>query len=258
MQPSLFISHGAPTLPVTQSAARDFLTELGQHLEKPSAILVISAHWETATPTITVADVNTTIHDFYGFPRALYQLSYPAPGSQTLAETVSDLLCTAGLACQTDRQRGLDHGAWVPLLLMYPDADIPVIQLSLQQGLGPAHHLQIGRALEPLRRQNVLIIGSGAFTHDLSRFRGQSIDAPASPDVDAFADWMTERLLQPGNCDLITYRRQAPYAAVQHPSEEHLLPLFVARGAGGDQCTTRHLHRSTTYGMLRMDAFSFQ
>jgi 4,5-DOPA dioxygenase extradiol len=257
MQPSLFLSHGAPTLPLTDIPARNFLIDLGQKLEKPTAILMISAHWETTTPSVTVVDINQTIHDFYGFPRALYQLTYPAPGSKALAENVSDLLCTAGLACQTDHQRGLDHGAWVPLLLMYPNADVPVVQLSLQHGLGPAHHLQLGRALAPLRQQNVLIIGSGSFTHDLSRFRGQAIDSPATADVDAFGDWMTDALVQGRSCDLITYRRQAPFAAAHHPSEEHLLPLFVAQGAGGDQAKAQHLHRSTTFGCLRMDAFAF-
>ena len=258
MQPSLFLSHGAPTLPLTDSAVRDFLTGLGQSLARPSAILMVSAHWETTAPTVTLVDVNATIHDFYGFPRELYQLAYPAPGSAALAETVSDLLCAAGLACQTDHQRGLDHGAWVPLMLMYPAADIPIVQLSLQQGLGPAHHLQLGRALAPLRQQNVLVIGSGSFTHDLRRFRGQAIDSPAPADVDAFADWMTAGLLADRSCDLITYRRQAPFAAANHPSEEHLLPLFVARGAAGERSQAQHLHRSSNYGILRMDAFAFQ
>jgi 4,5-DOPA dioxygenase extradiol len=257
MQPSLFLSHGAPTLPLTDSTARDFLTGLGQRLERPKAILMVSAHWETTAPMVNIVEVNPTIHDFYGFPRALYELSYPAPGSAALAETVSDLLCTAGLACQSDHQRGLDHGAWVPLMLMYPAANIPVVQLSLQHGLGPAHHLQLGRALAPLREQNVLVIGSGGFTHDLRRFRGQAIDSPAPDDVDAFADWMTEGLLADRTCDLITYRRQAPFAAANHPSEEHLLPLFVARGAGGERSQIEHLHRSSNYGILRMDAFAF-
>lgn len=262
MLPSLFISHGAPTLSLTSCPARDFLVDLGQSLPRPRAILVISAHWETTTPTISAVAVNETIHDFYGFPRALYEMTYPAPGAPELAEALSDLLCTAGLACQIDHQRGLDHGAWVPLMLMYPAADIPVLQLSLQHGLGPAHHLQLGRALAPLREEGVLIIGSGSFTHDLSRFRGQTLDSPAAADVDAFADWMVARLLQGSSCDLITYRRQAPFAAANHPSEEHLLPLFVALGAGlsagGRQAKAEHLHKSTTFGFLRMDGFAFQ
>jgi len=257
MLPSLFISHGAPTLALTDCPARDFLADLGQRLAKPKAILVVSAHWETITPTVSAVASNETIHDFYGFPRALYEMTYPAPGQPELAETISDLLCTAGLACQIDHSRGLDHGAWVPLTVMYPDADIPVLQLSLQHGLGPAHHLQLGRALATLREQGVLIIGSGSFTHDLSRFRGQKIDSQPAPDIDAFADWMTGRLLEGSSCDLITYRRQAPFAAANHPSEEHLLPLFVAQGAGGPQAKAEHLHRSTTFGILRMDAFAF-
>lgn len=258
MQPSLFLSHGAPTLPLTSCPAHDFLAELGLQLKKPKAILVASAHWETATPAVSAVGSNETIHDFYGFPQALYQLTYPAPGLPALAETVSDLLCTAGLACQIDYNRGLDHGAWVPLMLMFPAADVPVLQLSLQRGLGPAHHLQLGRALAPLRDQDVLIIGSGSLTHDLSRFRGKRLDSPATPDVDAFADWMVDCLMRDATCDLLTYRRQAPYAAAHHPGEEHLLPLFVARGAGGDKTEVRHLHRSTTFGFLRMDAFAFQ
>jgi len=255
--PAIYLSHGGGPLPLQSPDWLRPLHQWARALPKPKAILVVSAHWETITPTVSAVASNETIHDFYGFPRALYEMTYPAPGQPELAETISDLLCTAGLACQIDHSRGLDHGAWVPLAVMYPDADIPVLQLSLQHGLGPAHHLQLGRALATLREQGVLIIGSGSFTHDLSRFRGQKIDSQPAPDIDAFADWMTGRLLEGSSCDLITYRRQAPFAAANHPSEEHLLPLFVAQGAGGLQAKAEHLHRSTTFGILRMDAFAF-
>ena len=143
--PSLFLSHGAPTLPLTDTPARNFLQHVGATLERPKAILVISAHWETARPTVSAVDRNDTIHDFGGFPRALYELRYPAPGSPTVAAQVSDLLQASGFDCEIDRSRGLDHGAWVPLLLMYPQADIPVLQLSVQPHLGPEHHLLMGR-----------------------------------------------------------------------------------------------------------------
>jgi 4,5-DOPA dioxygenase extradiol len=178
MFPAIFLSHGAPTLPLVEAPARDFLRGLGESLGKPRAIIVASAHWETSVPTFSSGARNTTIHDFYGFPRALYEMHYDPPGAPEIAEQASDLLAAAGLASKLDATRGLDHGAWVPLLLMFPAADIPVLQVSIQPHLGPAHHLQLGRALAPLREADVLIIGSGSYTHDLSRFRGAQIDAP--------------------------------------------------------------------------------
>ena len=257
-QPSLFLSHGAPTLPLTDAPARDFLQGLGNRLERPSAILVASAHWETAQPMAGGGAVNETIHDFYGFPRALYALRYPAPGAPLLAERASDLLCAAGIASGVDPARGLDHGAWVPLLMMYPDADIPVLQLSIQSHLGPAHHLQVGRALAPLRKDGVLIIGSGSFTHNLAEFGGHGPNDPAPDWANAFADWFDKALGEGRTCDLLTYRSQCPFAVRNHPTEEHLLPLYVALGAAGEGARAEHLHASATYGVLRMDAYGFR
>jgi 4,5-DOPA dioxygenase extradiol len=257
MFPSLFISHGSPMLALTPVPARDFLAGLGQRLGRPLAIVVASAHWETGRPTVNAVNRNDTIHDFSGFPRALYDLAYNAPGDPALAERVSDLLCAAGLAADVDRARGLDHGAWVPLLLAYPAADIPVLQVSVQSHLGPAHHLQVGTALAPLREEGVLVVGSGSFTHDLLRFRGQAVDAPEAPDVAAFADWMDAALREGRRCDLLTYRTRAPHAVQEHPTEEHLLPLFVAMGAAGDGARAERLHSSAEYGVLRMDAYAF-
>ena len=261
MHPSIFLSHGSPMLPLMQVPARAFLAGLGAEVTarhgRPKAILVASAHWETTLPTVNAVAVNETIHDFYGFPRPLYDLRYPAPGAPKLAEQVSDLLCAAGLESRIDRSRGLDHGAWCPLLLAWPQADIPVLQLSVQSTLGPAHHAQLGEALRPLREEGVLIIGSGSWTHDLRRFRGQGVDAPETPDVTAFSDWMDQAVMQGRRCDLLTYRRQAPFAAEQHPTEEHLLPLYVALGAGSAGMQAERLHSSTNYGMLRMDAYAF-
>ena len=157
---------------------------------------MISAHWETAVPTVNAVDSNETIHDFGGFPRALYDLRYPAPGSPTFAARVAEQLRAGGFDCNIDRRRGLDHGAWVPLLLMYPRADIPVLQLSVQPHLGPEHHLRVGRALAPLRQEGVLIIGSGSFTHDLSEFRGHSPNDPAPGWVNSFADWFDAALMK--------------------------------------------------------------
>ena len=256
--PSLFLSHGAPTLPLTDTPARTFLQQLGGTLARPKAILVISAHWETAVPTVSAVDRNETIHDFGGFPRALYDMRYPAPGSPPVAARVADLLRAAGLDCNTDRKRGLDHGAWVPLLLMYPQADIPVLQLSVQPHLGPEHHLRVGRALAALRQEGVLIIGSGSFTHDLSEFRGHGPNDPAPAWVNSFADWVDNALTKDQTEDLLDYRRQAPFAVKNHPTEEHLLPLYAALGAAGDNASAEHLHASSTYSVLRMDVYAFR
>ena len=257
MLPSLFISHGSPMLALTEAPARDFLRGFGQTIARPKAILVASAHWETRAPAVNAVARNETIYDFRGFPRALYELSYNPPGDPALAEHVSDLLCAAGLQSTVDHARGLDHGAWVPLFLAYPDADIPVLQVSVQSHLGPAHHYQLGQALAPLRDEGVLIIGSGSWTHDLRRFRGQAIDAPEDPRTHAFSEWMDTALAESRRCDLLTYRTKAPFAADEHPTEEHLLPLFVAMGAAGDNAKSSRIHASCTYGMLRMDAYAF-
>jgi 4,5-DOPA dioxygenase extradiol len=257
MFPAIFLSHGAPTLPLVDAPARDFLRGLGPQLGRPRAILVASAHWETRLPTLGSADRNTTIHDFYGFPRALYELRYEPPGAPEVADAAADLLSAAGLASETDTARGLDHGAWVPLLLMYPDADIPVLQISVQPQLGPEHHLRVGRALAALREEDVLIIGSGSFTHNLSRLTRTDTNAPSPPDVVAFADWFDEAITSQRLGDLLAYRQRAPNAADQHPTEEHLLPLYVAMGAAGASAEPERLHSSAMYSALRMDAYAF-
>ncbi len=255
--PSLFLSHGAPTLPLTVTPARDFLSRLGARLPRPKAILVVSAHWETERPAVNAVEWNDTIHDFYGFPRALYDLRYPAPGSPQLAEEVAARLRRGGFDCDIDRTRGLDHGAWVPLSLIYPAADIPVVQLSVQPRRGPEHHRRLGLALAPLRDEGVLIIGSGSFTHDLSEFRGHGPNDPAPDWVNGFADWFDRALTENRVADLLAYRDRAPYATKNHPTEEHLLPLYVALGAAGADAETRRLHASATYGVLRMDVYAF-
>jgi 4,5-DOPA dioxygenase extradiol len=255
--PSVFLSHGAPTLPLTDTPARSFLRQWGTKLQRPKAILVVSAHWETAEPMVNAVDVNDTIHDFYGFPPELYELRYAAPGAPDIAERIADKLNAAGLGCGIDRRRGLDHGAWVPLLLMYPNADIPVLQLSVQTHLGPEHHLRIGRALASLRLEGVLIIGSGSFTHDLSEFRGHGPNDPSPDWVDGFADWFDAALTNSQIADLIDYRRQAPFAVKNHPTEEHLLPLYVALGAAGADARAERLHASATFSVLRMDVYTF-
>jgi 4,5-DOPA dioxygenase extradiol len=255
--PSLFLSHGAPTLPLTDTPARDFLARLGPQLPRPKAILVVSAHWETVRPAVNAVGRNDTIHDFHGFPRPLYDLRYPAPGSPTLAHAIDGRLHQSGFGCDVDRRRGLDHGAWVPLLLMYPQADIPVLQLSVQPQLGPDHHLRLGHALAPLRNDGVLIVASGSMTHNLSEFRGAGANDPAPDWVNAFADWFDVALQAHRIDDLVNYRERAPFARKNHPTEEHLMPLYVAIGAAGAEARTERLHTSSTYGVLRMDVYAF-
>jgi 4,5-DOPA dioxygenase extradiol len=256
MLPSLFLSHGSPMLALEDSPAASFLRGLPSRLPaRPRAILVASAHWEAAGPRIGGAARNETIHDFGGFPPALYQIRYDAPGAPDIAGRAAQLLAQAGFDARIDAHRGLDHGAWVPLSLAWPEADIPVFQLSIQTHEGPAHHLALGRALQPLRDE-VLIVGSGSWTHDLGGFRGQGIDAPEPDYVRRFADWADAALMKARTADLLAYRTLAPDARRNHPTEEHFLPLFVAYGAGAER-NVAALHRSTEYGVLHMDAYAF-
>jgi 4,5-DOPA dioxygenase extradiol len=259
MMPSIFISHGAPTLALEDVPARSFLRTAASLLpRRPTAILVASAHWGTRTPVVSAMARNNTIHDFGRmFPAALFEMRYDAPGAPALADRAADLLANAGLASRTDDRRGLDHGAWIPLSQMYPEADIPVLQVSVQPHLGPAHHLDLGRALAPLRKEGVLIIGSGSFTHNLEEFFGQALDAPEPDWVADFADWVDDALLEGRLRDLLGYRHQDPFAIQNHPTDEHLLPLYVALGAAGSAPRAERLHRSASYGVLRMDAYAF-
>ncbi|MES1981329.1 MAG: class III extradiol ring-cleavage dioxygenase [Pseudomonadota bacterium] len=255
--PALFVSHGSPMLALEDCPARRFLQAWPEHLERPRAVLMVSAHWENKDPAVSNAQWPPTIHDFGGFPRELYEIRYAAPGAPEIAEHTATLLRTAGFNAKLSDTRGLDHGAWVPLSLMYPDADIPVFQLSLIQGGSPARHYQLGAALQPLRTQGVLIIGSGSLTHNLSEFRGHRMGDPAPLWVSEFADWIAEALSAGRIDDLLNYRTLAPHAARNHPTEDHLLPLFVALGAAGKDAVATRVHQSNTYGILAMDAYTF-
>lgn len=253
--PALFVSHGSPLLALEPSTTRDFLGRLGRQLGRPDAIVVLSAHWQAECPTVGAAARPDTIHDFRGFPKALYQLDYPAPGDPVLAGRVLQLLGDAGLSGRADPGRGLDHGAWMPLSMLYPDADVPVLQIALQGSLGPAHHLALGRALRPLREDGVLILGSGSLTHNLAEFRGQPLDSAPEPYVSEFANWVADAVAEDRRDDLVAYRDLAPHGTRAHPSEEHLLPLFAALGAGDGP--GRRIHLSVTHGILAMDAYAF-
>ncbi|HEY3645097.1 MAG TPA: class III extradiol ring-cleavage dioxygenase [Gammaproteobacteria bacterium] len=252
--PALFVSHGAPTLPLdVQHPTHAFLKGLGATLPAPKAILVISAHWDTRHPTLTTSASPETIHDFYGFPEELYRMRYPAPGSMDLVQATAKRLEGAGLEVHADEARGLDHGAWVPLLLMYPKAQIPVVQLSLQTSAGAAHHLAVGQALAPLRDEGVLLLASGGATHNLREFFRP---APGQDEsyVPRFSSWLKDTLEKGDTASLVDYRRLAPDAARAHPSEEHFFPVLVAAGAAGKG---ERIHTAMSGASLSMDAYKF-
>ena len=255
--PAIFVSHGAPDMSLHPSPARTFLSQLGDNLGKPQAILMISAHWGTRQPTISAAEQPNTVHDFWGFSPALNSINYPATGTPQLAKRVVQLLKDAGIASDTSSSRGLDHGAWNPLRLMYPSADIPVTQLSIQPHLTPSYHFQIGKVLAPLRQEGILILASGSATHNLREFGKYAIDAPPPAWVEDFSQWLSKALQQGDSSALLNYRQIAPYAKENHPSEEHLLPLFVALGAGGESANIVELHSSYTYGAFSMASYAF-
>ena len=255
--PSLYISHGSPMTALQPGLTGARLAELAATLPRPRAIVIASAHWLSRSPQIGGAAQPATIHDFGGFPAALYQLRYPAPGAPALAERVADLLDKAGLPARIDPQRGLDHGAWVPLRLLYPEADIPVLPLSIQPALGPAHQYALGQALAPLCSEGVLLIGSGSITHNLHDLGAGYSDQRQAPYVRPFIDWIEQRLAA-GDLDaLLDYRRQAPFAERAHPTDEHLLPLFVALGAAGAQARAQRIDAGIDLGLLAMDIYRF-
>ncbi len=255
--PSLYISHGSPMTALQPGLVGERLAALAAGLPRPRAIVMASAHWLAAQPMVGTTAQPETIHDFGGFPAELYQLQYPAPGAPALAAEVVERLAQAGLRPQVDPQRGLDHGAWVPLRFLYPQADIPVLQLSIQPMLGPQHQFELGRALAPLREQGVLLIGSGSITHNLHDWRNyqQGKDAPY---VRPFIEWIEQRLLADDREALFDYRRQAPFAEQAHPTDEHLLPLFFAMGAAGaDAMGAQRIDAGIDMGMLAMDIYRF-
>ncbi|MGY3040530.1 4,5-DOPA dioxygenase extradiol [Rhodanobacter sp. TND4EL1] len=253
--PSLYISHGSPMTALRPGLTGTRLTELAGTLPKPKAIVMASAHWLSHRPQVGTAMAPETIQDFRGFPAALYELRYPAPGAPVLAARVMQLL--AELAPVANPERGLDHGAWVPLRLLYPDADIPVVPISIQPELGPAHHYALGRALAPLRDEGVLVIGSGSITHNLHDLgAGYSAERQA-PYVKPFIEWIQQKLASSDVEALLDYRRQAPFAERAHPTDEHLLPLFVALGAAGAQAHAQRIDAGIDMGLLAMDIYRF-
>jgi 4,5-DOPA dioxygenase extradiol len=250
--PTVFVSHGSPMLILEDLPARAFLATLGSRVPRPTAIVAVSAHWNTERPAVSTAARPETIHDFYGFPDALYRLHYPAPGAPELANRVAEMT-----GAVRDPGYGLDHGAWVPGLLGWPDADIPIFQLSVQPYATPADHIALGRTLAPLREEGVLVLGSGSATHNLRRLRRGEHDAAPESWAKQFDDWLAEKVEMGDEKALANYRSEAPYAKEAHPTDEHFLPLHVAFGAAGEGATGKALHRSFTSGNLSMASYAF-
>ena len=253
-QPILFLSHGSPMTALGGDPLTRIWSNLAAELARPAAIVAVSAHWTTQLPTLGGSAQPETIHDFGGFPEALYQLRYPAPGAPALAQRIETLLTDAGIASRIDERRGLDHGAWVPLRTLFPAADVPVLQLSVQPDLDARHHFALGAALTPLAADNVLIVASGHLTHNLGEYmRGQ----PRAQETIDFRNWVHERLLSGDNDTLLDWLARAPQPRFAHPSPEHFLPLFVALGAAGAQHATEWLAGGWVAEVLAADNYRF-
>lgn len=256
--PPLFVPHGAPTFALRPGAAGAALGRYAAALPRPRAIVVASAHWATSHPTIGSGTRLPTSHDFAGFPAEFYTLDYPATGCPEVAREVAAALTSAGFAVGEEPERGLDHGAWVPLRMMFPHADVPVVPLSIQPDRGPPGALELGRALAPLSERGLLVIGSGNLTHNLADYRQAVIDgSPTPPYVREFADWIHARLAAEDLASLLDYRRRAAGARRAHPTEEHLLPFFVALGAAGRAIQAERLFAGIDAHVLAMDAYAF-
>ncbi len=255
--PTLFLSHGSPMHAVRPGAAGAAWRALAGELPRPRAILMASAHWETSLPLVTGSARPETIHDFGGFPQELYAIEYLAPGAPDVAARAVELLRDVGMAAGIDGCRGLDHGAWVPLLQMYPERDVPVVQVSLQPARGTAHHVALGRALAPLAQEGVLIVGSGHATHNLRDWMMHRTATGPLPYVEAFTQWLSARVEAHDVEALVDYRHVAPDAARAHPTEEHYLPLLVALGAAAPGARVEHVVQGYEGSALAMDAWLF-
>lgn len=252
--PSLFVSHGAPTLAIEPGRAGALLAALGRQLERPSAIVVVSPHWTTHGVLVTGAPRPDTIHDFGGFDPKLYEMHYPAPGDPRLAQRIESLLAGAGWNAAIHPARGLDHGAWVPLVHLYPGADIPVLQVSMPFDLDSRGACELGRALSPLRDEGVLVIGSGSLTHNLHEFRAHASEASYARE---FTQWVREAVRGGDVARLLDTLTLAPHAQRAHPTTEHFLPLLVALGAAGGALPVSVLDGGIEHGVLAMESYLF-
>lgn len=258
--PALFVSHGAPLFAIETGSTGPALTRWGQGLRERfpglRGVVILSPHWMAHGVEVMTGPSPATWHDFGGFPPALYELQYPAPGAPALAQDVLARLHAAGIAAEGNAQRPFDHGAWVPLMHLFPEADIPVVQVALPAGASASQVLDMGRAVRSLREQGVLVVGSGSMTHNLAEFFGG--EREPAPYVLEFSRWIEDALARGDMAALLNYRSQAPHAHRAHPTEDHFLPIFFALGAAGDDLHANYLSREVMYSMLSMDAFALE
>ena len=262
--PALFISHGAPLFALEPGESGPALTRLGRRLKEEAGptlrgVVIMSPHWMTQRPSVMSNPAPGTWHDFGGFPQPLYELDYPAPGAPALASEVADLLRQGGIETLSDPERPFDHGAWVPLMHLFPEADVPVVQVALPSGLGPRAVYAMGQALQPLRERGVVVVGTGSMTHNLAEFFGG--ERQAAPYVVEFSRWVEAAIQRGDLAALLDYRQQAPDASRAHPSDDHFLPIFFALGAGGfgsgaDPAGADYVTREVMHGVLAMDSFA--
>ena len=260
--PSLFVSHGAPNIVLSDLPGRHFLNGLAGKLPRPRAIVMVSAHFEHSGVAVVTDPAPGMIYDFGGFEPEMYRMVYPAPGSSEVAAEALGLLNDAGFAPDSIAKRGFDHGTWTPLVLAYPDADIPVVQVSVDPSRDARYHYNIGRALAPLAETGVLIMGSGHITHNLRSFfmRGRSpaFDQAIDNATEAFVAWVHERA-QAGDIEaLLDWETKAPFARENHPEAEHFMPFFVALGAGGANTKPDRMHHSLQNGFFAYDHYAFR
>lgn len=260
--PSLFISHGGPNIVIDDIPARHFLEGLSALVEHPKAIIIMSAHFETHGVTVVTDPKPAMIYDFGGFDPELYRMVYPAPGEPRLAERVIALLDEAGLSPSRLGRRGYDHGAWTPLKLAFPRGDIPVVQVSIDPNRNARWHYDVGRALAPLREEGILLIGSGHITHNLRAVigamrTGQAVPPELGARFDGFVAWFAEKMAANDVEALLDWRRQAPFVADNHPTDEHLMPIFFALGAAGDGAHGERIHASREMGSFAYDCYRF-
>lgn len=253
--PTLFISHGAPTFAIEPGRLGPRLQALGKQLSGVNAVLVVSPHWQTRDTRVMSTAAPETVHDFGGFPSALYDLQYPAAGHPQYAAQAGRLLADAGFAGGMDDRRGLDHGAWVPMRHLLPGAEVPVFQVSMPHGLDTASAFRLGQALAPLRESGVMIVGSGSMTHNLYEFR-QSGSAAAGYATE-FTQWIRQAVTSNDIERLLNYRQLAPHAERAHPTEEHFLPLLVALGARSNAEALQILDGGIDHGVLAMESYAW-
>ncbi|MFC0272944.1 dioxygenase [Metabacillus herbersteinensis] len=259
MLPSFFIAHGAPLIAIENNEYTQFLSHLGQGLPRPKAIVLFSAHWESSTQKVSSVDEYSTIYDFGAFPEELFRIQYPAKGNEEITKEIQDLFKNQGVSFEIDTKRGLDHGAWVVLRLLYPNAEIPVISMSINPQLSPEEQYRVGKSLSELREKDVLIIGSGGTVHNLRALNWAKDNGEVDDWALNFDEWLSSHLENWDLASLYNYDSLASTAKLAVPpyGNEHFVPIFYAMGAADKQQTAKLLHRSYRYGNLSHSVWQF-